>query len=180
LTPTIAGAAEQCRRLSCGTTCWRIPKSRPAGSYRCILSSKHLPQSGIPPKPGLPSKYRWLQPSASTRLQPSACLPSHKHTCKRVQWSSDAAPATRKTRLPDFRVKAHAVSNKCMRSEKVCMFSCCKGSSLVHVHYEGHEMARGSIHANSTNLELTKEVGASCSQRVNCTLSGHLEYCTQV
>jgi len=113
---------------------------------------------GISPKPGLPSKYRWLQPSASTRLQPSACLPSHRHTCKRVQWSSDAAPATRKTRLPGFCVEAHAIGNKCVHFEKVLMFSCCNGSSLVHVQHEEHEMAGGSFHAKSTNFEWNKEV----------------------
>ena len=145
-----AGAAEQRRSLSCGTTCGRISKSRSAGSYRWISSSEHLPQSGIPLKPGLPSNHWWLQPSASTRIQPSARLPSHRHTCKRVQWSSDAAPTTRKTRLSDFCVEAHAVDTERIHCEKA--FSCCNDNSLMHVHYEEHQMARGSIHAESTNL----------------------------
>ncbi len=68
-----------------------------------------------------------------------------------------------------------------MHSEKVFMFSCCKGSSLVHLQYEEHEMAGGSLHAKSTNFELIKEVSerSSAVSIVNRVLSGHLVYFPQ-
>lgn len=45
-----------------------------------------------------------------------------------------------------------------MHFERGFMCSYCNGSSLVQVHYEEHEMARGYFHANSTNFMFTNLV----------------------
>jgi len=70
-----------------------------------------------------------------------------------------------------------------MHLEKVSIFSCCKGSSLVHVQHEEHEMAGGSFHAKSSTLNGIKKLMfselSSAVSIVNRMLSRHLVYFPQ-
>lgn len=85
LTPSAAAADKQPWCLSSGTSNGSVPQPRSAGSQWDVPSSQHLP------KPGIPSKYKWVRPSPR--------VPSHRPADKWIQWSSDASLAPREARL---------------------------------------------------------------------------------
>ena len=63
------------------------------------------------------------------------------------------SPCHKKNQATRHLCRSTCYGYKCMHSEKMFVSSCCKGSSLVHVQHEEHEMAGGSFYANSTKVE---------------------------